>query len=199
MPKEVLERIFDPYFTTKEKGEGTGMGLAVVHGIVKNHGGSISVYSEVGKGTSFYIYLPKIEQEETKQEVMLTQQVPTGNEHILIIDDEPAINIVEKRLIEGLGYQVTSITNPLDALTLISTHPEMWDLVLTDMTMPKMNGAELAQKILEIRDDMPIILCTGFSELINEKKAKAIGVKEYVMKPLIRKEIAHAIRRSLDS
>ncbi len=199
MRKEILERIFDPYFTTKEKGEGTGMGLAVVHGIVKNHGGSISVYSEVGKGTSFYIYLPRVEQEETKPEVMLTEQVPTGNEHILIIDDEPAINILEKRLIEGLGYQVTSITNPLDALTLISAYPEMWDLVLTDMTMPKMNGAELAQKILEIRVDMPIILCTGFSELINEKKAKAIGVKEYVMKPLIRKEIALAIRRSLDS
>jgi signal transduction histidine kinase/ActR/RegA family two-component response regulator len=199
MPKEILDRIFDPYFTTKEKGEGTGMGLAVVHGIIKNHGGHITVYSEVGKGTSFYIYLPRIEQEDTKPEVMLTELVPTGDEHILIIDDEPAITLMEKRLIEGLGYRVTSMTNPVDALALISAHPDMWDLVLTDMTMPKMNGAELAQKILKIRSDMPIILCTGFSELINEKKAKAIGVREYVMKPMIRKEIAQAIRRSLDS
>jgi len=197
--RTVLERIFDPYFTTKEPGEGTGMGLAVVHGIIKNHGGHITVYSEVGKGTSFHIYLPRIMQETPEMEIVALSRIPTGNEHILIIDDEPIITIMEKRLLESLGYQVTSTTNPLEALSRLSAQPDMCDLVLTDMTMPKMNGAELAQRILKIRSNMPIILCTGFSELINEQKAKAIGVREYVMKPLIRKEIAQAIRRSLDS
>ncbi len=199
MERATLDRIFDPYFTTKESGEGTGLGLAVVHGIIKNHDGHITVYSEPGKGTSFHIYLPRIVSENSTAEVEVLKSVPTGKEHILVIDDEPNITEMEKRLLEGLGYTVTSVTNPFEALNLISDDPGMCDLVLTDMTMPKMNGAELARKILKVRDDMPVILCTGFSELINEKKARAIGVREYVMKPLIRNEIAYAIRRSLDT
>ncbi len=199
MEQMVLDRIFDPYFTTKRLGEGTGLGLAVVRGIVKNHHGSITVCSRPKEGTSFHIYLPRITQEEAKKETPLPEHPPTGTEHILIIDDEPTITLLERRLLEGLGYHVTSISDPLEALQLISAHPDGCDLVLTDMSMPGMNGAELAQKILQIRADMPIVLCSGFSELINEKKAKAIGVREYVMKPLIRNEIAQAIRRSLDS
>lgn len=199
MEKAIQDRIFDPYFTTKKSGEGTGMGLAVVQGIVKSHGGHISVYSEPGKGSSFLIYLPRIIQEDVQADEMYTIQTPTGAERILVIDDESTIADMEQRLLESLGYQVTSITSPFAALQIIAAQPHRYDLILTDMTMPKMNGAELAQKILRIRSDMPVILCTGFSEMMNEKKAKAIGICEYVMKPLIRKDIADAIRRALDT
>ncbi len=199
MQRALLNRIFDPYFTTKKLREGTGLGLAVVHGIVKNCNGHITVYSEPGNGSSFHVYWPRITQEESVYKTPVQEDVPTGSERILIIDDEPAIIRMERRLVESLGYKVTSMTSPLKALQLLSVQPDLCDLVLTDMTMPKMNGAELAQKIIKIRTDMPVILCTGFSELINEDKARAIGIREYIMKPMIRREIALAIRRSLDS
>ena len=199
MEKAIQDRIFDPYFTTKESGEGTGIGLAVVHGIVKSHNGHISVYSEPGKGSSFLIYLPRIVREDVRKDEIHTIETPAGTERILVIDDEVIIADMEQRLLESLGYQVTSITSPFDALHLISAQPHRYDLVLTDMTMPRMNGAELAQKILRIRADMPVILCTGFSEMMNEKKARAIGIRDYVMKPLIRKDIAKAIRKVFDA
>jgi CheY-like chemotaxis protein/two-component sensor histidine kinase len=199
MEKVIQDRIFDPYFTTKKSGEGTGMGLAVVQGIVKSHGGHISVYSEPGKGSSFLIYLPRIVQENVPADEMYTIETPTGAERVLVVDDELTIADMEQRLLESLGYQVTSITSPFEALQIIAAQPHRYNLILTDMTMPKMNGAELAQKILRIRSDIPVILCTGFSEMMNEKKAKAIGICEYVMKPLIRKDIADAIRRALDA
>jgi signal transduction histidine kinase/ActR/RegA family two-component response regulator len=199
MGKAIQDRIFDPYFTTKKSGEGTGMGLAVVHGIVKSHNGHISVYSEPGKGSSFLIYLPRIVQENLPADEIYVTETPTGSERILVIDDESAIADMERRLLESLGYQATSITSPFEALQLISAQPHSYDLILTDMIMPGMNGAELSQKILRIRSDMPVILCTGFSEMMNEKKAKAIGIREYVMKPLIRKDIADAIRKALDA
>jgi signal transduction histidine kinase/ActR/RegA family two-component response regulator len=199
MEKAIQDRIFDPYFTTKNPGEGTGMGLAVVLGIVKSYNGHISVYSEPGKGSSFLIYLPRIIQEDVLADEMYQIEIPAGTERILVIDDEVTIADMEQRLLESLGYQATSITSPFEALQLIEAQPHRYDLVLTDMTMPRMNGAELAQKILRIRADMPVILCTGFSEMMNKKKARAIGIRDYVMKPLIRKDIADAIRKVLDA
>jgi signal transduction histidine kinase/ActR/RegA family two-component response regulator len=199
MEPAVLDRIFDPYFTTKESGEGTGMGLAVVHGIVKSHNGHISASSEPGRGSSFLIYLPRIAQEGSQADEGYEMETPTGTEHILVIDDEPALAKVEQRLLESLGYQVTSITSPFEALQLVSAQPRRYDLVLTDMSMPGMNGAELTQRLLRIRADMPVILCTGFSEMMNEKKARALGIRDYVMKPLIRKDIAKAMRRVFDT
>ncbi len=198
MGRATIDRIFDPYFTTRGDGGGTGMGLAVVHGIVKEHEGHISVYSEPGCGTSFNIYFPQISSLVTSELEVQRQIVQRGTERILLIEDEEIVMRLEKAMLEELGYQVTTCSCPLDALTVIDKRPEDFDLVLTDMTMPKMNGAELIRKILKKQPEMPIILCTGFSELVNEEKALALGAKQYIMKPLIRREIAAVIRNVLD-
>ncbi|MCK4837920.1 MAG: response regulator, partial [Desulfobulbaceae bacterium] len=198
MPRSLQERIFEPYFTTKDKGKGTGMGLALVHGIVKSHEGHITVYSEPGKGSSFQVYLPRIETIPLHPETEINQAIPTGNEMILVIDDEDFIVNFEQLALEEFGYRVTATTSSVEALEIFSEQPENFDLIITDMTMPTMTGAELAQKILAARPEIPIILCTGFSELINEQKAKAIGIREYIMKPIIISEIALAVRRVLD-
>ena len=198
MKRALLERIFEPYFTTRKKGEGTGMGLALVHGIVKSHEGHISVYSEPGKGSSFQVYLPRIDVAPPQPGAEKKQLMPTGNERLLLVDDEKNIVQLEKLALERLGYNVTAKTSSVEALEIFSEHPENFDLIITDMTMPNMTGAELAQKILAARPELPIILCTGFSELINEQKAKAIGIREYIMKPIIIREIAQVVRRVLD-
>jgi len=197
MERSMLDKIFDPYFTTKPLGKGTGMGLAVVHGIVKNHEGLISVYSEPGKGTSFSIYLPRFQGERIKPQQEESDGIPMGTERILLIDDEALVARMQARLLESLGYTVREETDPLQALTLFASAPESYDLVFTDMTMPKMNGASLTEEILKIRPDIPVILCTGFSELVNEAKARALGVKAFAMKPLIRKSIAEIVRKAL--
>ncbi len=198
MPRSMIDRIFDPYFTTKPKESGTGMGLAVVHGIVKNHDGLIQVYSEPGKGTSFQIYLPQIiTQDENKKEIA-DEGIPHGSERILLVDDEILIVEMQKRLLESLGYTVVAETDPNQGLETFLNSPESFDLIVTDMTMPVMDGAELAKNILRYRPEIPIILCTGFSELINEKKAHAIGVKAFAMKPLVRKSVAKIVRQALD-
>ena len=199
MEPAVLDRIFDPYFTTKKSGEGTGMGLAVVHGIVKSHDGHISATSEPGLGSSFLVYLPRTVREGLQADEEYEMETPTGTERILVLDDEPALAKVEQRLLESLGYRVTSITSPFEALQLVSAQPRRYDLVLTDMTMPGMNGAELTRRLLRIRADMPVILCTGFSEMMNENKARALGIRDYVLKPLIRRDIARALRRVFDT
>ncbi len=198
MDRAVMERIFEPYFTTKDKSEGTGMGLALIHGIVKKHEGHISVYSEPGEGSTFQVYLPCIETDEIRPAGELQKEISGGNERILVVDDEKSIVLMEQRMLENLGYQVTATGNCLEALQLFVAGPDDFDLIITDMTMPRMTGAELAQKILSIRPDIPIVLCTGFSELINEKKAKAIGIREYVMKPVVTREIATVVRKLLD-
>ena len=198
MERLVMERIFDPYFTTKGPAEGIGMGLAVVHGIVRNHGGYITVYSEPGKGTAFHVYLPRIESGAILSETVSTELAPKGKEHILIVDDEEQIVHMVRLLLESIGYHVTARTSSVEALEAFHTQPERFDLVITDQTMPNMTGTELAQKLMGIRSDIPIILFTGFSEVITEEKAKSIGIREYVMKPVVKTEIARTIRRVLD-
>lgn len=198
MERAVLERIFDPYFTTKDKDSGTGMGLAMVHGIVKNHGGYVSVYSEPGQGSTFQVYLPLSVRKGPEENAEKESEVCGGTERLLLVDDEKAVLEIEQRILQGLGYQVTAMLKPQDALVLVGKDPEAFDLLITDMTMPGMNGVQLIQAIRKIRVDMPVILCTGFSELMNEAKASAIGVRQYILKPVTRFEIAMAVRRALD-
>jgi signal transduction histidine kinase len=199
MERAVVDKIFDPYFTTKPQGEGTGMGLAVVHGIIKNHEGLITVYSEPGKGTSFLIYLPQLVKESFEPAQQDNREIPLGTERILLVDDEALIAQMQAGLLESLGYKVTLETDPQRALHLFTANPEAYDLVFTDMTMPKMNGAVLTQNIMEIRPDIAVVLCTGFSELVNEAKARSLGVKAFAMKPLVRKSLAEIVRNALDS
>lgn len=196
--KEILKTIFVPYFTTKKKGEGTGLGLSVVHGIVKNFQGQISVYSEPDIGTTFCIYLPKISSKTELSNEKLPKPLPTGKEHILIVDDEVPIVEMEKEMLESLGYLVTACTSSPEALKIFQDHPESFSLVLTDMTMPDMNGVELMQKLRAIRQDTCIVLCTGFSEMINHEKAKHLGVHAYLMKPVLKRELATIVRGILD-
>jgi len=197
MSLEVMEKIFDPFFTTKEKGEGTGMGLSVVHGIVLSHGGDICVYSEQGKGSTFEVYLPVIKS-RLRTEERVDRPIPTGNERILFIDDEPAIMKMGKQTLESLGYNVTTYNSSLDALELFKEEGHRFDLVITDMTMPHMTGEKLAEELMQIRRDIPVILCTGFSSKIDEKKALAIGIRAFISKPFLKREIAKAIRKVLD-
>ena len=196
MDSETLEHIFDPYFTTKEVGEGTGLGLSVVHGIVKTHGGTITVESEPGKGTAFHVYFPVIEKDvETQEED--EEPLPTGNERILFVDDEQVILHVAEEMLKQLGYDVVTQKSSVEALELFRAEPDRFDLVITDMTMPKMTGDQLALELMKIRPDIPIILCTGFSHKISEEQAKEIGIKAFVMKPLVRRGMADIIREVL--
>ena len=197
--KDKLVRIFEPYFTTKPKDEGTGLGLSVVHGIVNSHGGHIIVYSEIGQGTTFHVYLPTISKQQTKDEPLLTEEVRGGTERILLVDDDEVIGCLAKEILERIGYQVTMLTSGVDATEKFGKAPNDIDLVITDMTMPIMTGAELSKKLLQIRPDIPIILCTGFSELIDKEKATAIGIQEYLMKPLSRIDLAKTVRKVLDN
>ncbi|MFZ2807534.1 MAG: response regulator [Desulfosalsimonadaceae bacterium] len=198
MPAELIKRLYDPFFTTKEPGKGTGLGLSVVHGIVKNYGGAITVQSKPGLGSAFNIFLPVI-REQIQPGAKINIQAPTGSERILFVDDEKSIMDLGRQVLEQLGYRVEALTSSVDALELFKAGPETFDLIITDMTMPKMTGAKLAQEILAVRPDMPMILCTGFSESINEEKALRIGFKEYIMKPISIDQIARSIRRVLDS
>jgi CheY-like chemotaxis protein len=198
MTPEVMNRIFEPYFTTKELGRGTGLGLSVVHGIVKSHGGAIICKSVPGEGTTFDIYLPELVLGTKALESTKEESLPRGTERILYIDDEPALaNLVEKML-SKLGYGITTMTSSLEALDLFKTRPETFDLVITDMTMPVMTGDKLAEKLMEIRPDIPVILCTGYSEHISSESAKTIGIREYIMKPLQKKLLAETVRKVLD-
>jgi len=198
MNNEIKEKIFDPYFSTKGPGEGTGMGLSVVHGIIKDHGGDIKVQSEAGKGTTFYLSFPLIKARPVETETLPTEAIQTGSEHILCIDDEEAIVLMIKQKLVRLGYRVTSRTSSVEALEAFKVKQGEFDLVITDMTMPNMTGVELAARIKEIRPDIPIIICTGFSELIDRDLAKKIGIMGYIMKPVLKDEMARTVRKVLD-
>jgi len=198
MSHELLERIFEPYFTTKKAGEGTGLGLSVVYGIVKKSYGTIKVESEVGKGTTFSVLLPAAEKSESKQATNKQSRLPWGKERVLFIDDEPSIANLGRKCLERFGYDVTIRQSSLEALELFRNDPKRFDLLVTDMTMPHMTGDELAKEILSIRPDIPIVLCTGYSKRISDIKAKEIGIRAFVMKPLTQHELASAVRRVLD-
>lgn len=197
MPSHVLNRIFDPFFTTKKNGEGTGMGLSVVHGIVKSHKGSITVSSEPGEGTEFNIFLPAMER-VLNPETQMDKELPTGTERILFIDDEAPIADIGKQMLESMGYDVNAMTDSIEALELFRAEPDSFDLVITDMTMPKMTGGELAAELLQIKPGLPIILCTGFSAMMDENKATSMGIQAFVYKPLLKENIAKVIRSILD-
>ena len=194
-----IDKIFEPYFTTKEVGKGTGMGLSLVHGIVKGYGGDITVESELGKGTAFHVYLPLVEDDRAILETATDPvPLPKGTERILLVDDEvDAINAVQAML-ENLGYKVTARTGSIEALGAFRHHPEAFDLVITDQTMPNMTGNDLAIGVMTIRPDIPIILCTGFSEKIDERRAEEIGIGAFVMKPIAMRGMAHTIREVLE-
>ncbi|WP_319548409.1 PAS domain S-box protein [Desulfogranum marinum] len=198
MSKELIGKIFDPYFTTKEQGKGTGLGLAVVHGIVKGHGGAIKVDSEIGKGTTFDIYLPLMEKPIACQTLVDRGAIERGNERILLVDDEEAIVTLELRMLERLGYKVTSRVSCIEALELFKEKSHSFDLVISDMAMPKMAGDILAKELKAIRPDIPIIICTGFSERIREDNMQKIGINGLLMKPVLKSDLAKVVRKVLD-
>jgi PAS domain S-box-containing protein len=195
---ETLERIFDPYFTTKTKDKGTGMGLAVVHGIVKGHNGSIKVNSKPGRRTSFEILFPRTASEMQFDRVELNA-LPTGAEQILFIDDEETLIDLGRNMLTKLGYQVVARTSSLEAIEAFKANPDKFDLIISDMTMPNMTGDMLAEKITKIRSDIPIIICTGFSEQLSDAKLTALGIKGLLMKPLTIRELSRTVRKVLDA
>lgn len=196
MAPEVMERIFDPFFTTKEKGKGTGIGLSAVHGIIKSHGGGITVTSETDKGSIFRVFLPVIEK-EVLEDNLDEEKILTGNERIFFIDDEPMIANVGKLMLQRLGYCVETCTGSLEALEQFKAQPDQFDLIICDLNMPKMTGKELAAKFREIRSEIPIILCTGYSADDHELKNRNLGINAVVLKPMTMVEIAKVIQKVL--
>ena len=194
---EVIDRIFDPYFTTKDVGKGTGLGLSIAHGIVKNHNGRISVESKIGKGSTFRILFPSVEG-KIKEKSKEFKELPGGTETILFVDDEGAMVNLNQQRLERLGYKVIPKTDPSEALAFFLADPDQIDLIITDMTMPQMTGDRLAEEILKIRSDMPIILCTGYNSRISEERAKEIGIRKYIEKPTEAANLARSVREVLD-
>ncbi|MCP4579453.1 MAG: PAS domain S-box protein [Deltaproteobacteria bacterium] len=200
MKEEIKSKIFEPYFTTKGIGEGTGLGLAVVHGVVESHGGRINVYSEPGQGTTFHIYFPVYE--GPSDEISPEEQAAPlsgGNEIIMLVDDDVKISDLVKRILVRHGYELYSFADGVQAYEEFKRHPDQYDLIITDMTMPFMTGAELSQKALKICPSLPVILCTGHSELINREKALAMGIREYCEKPLNKNQLLRIVRKVLDN
>jgi len=194
---DVVKKIFDPYFTTKEVGKGTGMGLAIIHGIMKECGGTITVDSKLGQGATFHVYFPVVKKESLPL-IQEQEDIPRGNERVLLVDDEVILADMGKDMLERLGYHVTVQYNSVQALELFQNDPKKFDLVITDQTMPGMTGIDLACKMLAIQATIPIILCTGYSNLIDEESTKGLGIKELALKPLSKNTIAKLIRKALD-
>jgi two-component system cell cycle sensor histidine kinase/response regulator CckA len=195
--KEALERIFEPFFTTKKVNEGTGLGLSVVHGIIKSHDGAIAVSSTPGKGTTFDIFLPRLESGEIQQ-LQSPQEPPRDSELILLVDDEEMIINSTKQILERLGFEVIAKTGSIDALETFQEEPEKFDLVITDEVMPNLTGTQLSEKLLAIRPEIPIILCSVFPEEVCPEELKKIGIKEFIAKPISMKKINKIIRKVLD-
>jgi len=200
MNKETLEKIFDPYFTTKQPDKGTGLGLAVVDGIVKKHNGFIKAFSELGHGSKFQVFLPRIEKGDTTAVIPEKQQADlnTGTEKIMLVDDEENILDTTKSILEKYGYKITVFKEGLSAFQTFAKDPNYFDLVITDMSMPNMAGDRLSAELIKIRPDIPILLCTGFSETISEEKALSLGIKGFLLKPIVMKDLAQKIREVLD-
>ena len=198
MDKEVMEKIFDPFFTTKENGKGTGMGLSVVHGIVTGMGGSVQVYSEPGKGTEFHVYLPVVMNSFEKHNIQPKEIIQGGTGQILLVDDEEGIITMEKQMLERLGYQVTSRISSIDALEAFRANPDKFDLVITDMAMPGLSGDKFAAELTRIRPDIPILLCTGFSETMSEETALSRGISGFLIKPIIMKDLSQKVSEMMD-
>jgi CheY-like chemotaxis protein len=197
IPAQVLERIFEPFFTTKGSGEGTGLGLAVVHGAVVGHGGHISVSSTMGQGTTFTVWLPRLD-------VILPAQSdkadewPKGSGQILFVDDEEVLANWGEQLLTHLGYSVVATTNPHEAVDLFRRQPDQFHLVVTDQTMPAMSGEVFARALLNIRNDIPIILCTGFSHVMSAERAAQLGLSAFLMKPVNAAALAKTVKNVLD-
>jgi len=198
MDKELTEKMFVPFFTTKEKSKGTGMGLSVVYGIIKSIGGAIRAVSEIGKGTVFYIYIPVIKHSLEKQEIPVPEPIQEGTEKILLVDDEEGIIKMETKMLKHLGYHVTSFTSSIEALKTFKDNPGEFDLVISDMAMPDIPGDKLAYELSKIRQDIPILLCTGFSESMSEEKAVSLGIKGLLIKPVTMNNFSQKIREVLD-
>ena len=199
MDNELIAKIFDPFFTTKEIGKGTGMGLSVVHGIVKSMDGAIKVYSEPDKGTEFHVYLPLAEVVKEQQTTTnIKTSIQGGIEHILLVDDEHAIIEMEQNMLERMGYQVISHTSSIEALEAFRANRGKFDLIITDMAMPNMSGDKFAVELTKIRPDIPILLCTGFSETMSAEEADTLGIKGFLLKPIVMKDLSLKIREVLD-
>jgi CheY-like chemotaxis protein len=194
---EILKKIFDPYFTTKEPGKGTGMGLAIIHGIVESYGGFVTCESVVGQGTIFRLFFPAMDHGSDPEE--LAMEMPrSGKETVLLVDDEEILADLGTVMLEKLGYTVIKMTNSIDAWNFFQGNSHVFDAVVTDQTMPDLTGIDLARKILQVRPELPVILCTGYSNIIDEDQALREGVKGFIMKPYSKNEISSALRNSLD-
>jgi PAS domain S-box-containing protein len=199
MDSITAKKIFDPFFTTKKPGKGTGMGLSVVHGIVTGMNGAIRVTSELGRGTTVAVYFPLAPEIPDEETLQVDDRIPGGTEKILLVDDEPEIVSMEKQMLEFLGYHVTPYTSSVEALEQFKTSPDSFDLVITDMSMPWISGDSLAARLSEVRPGIPVVICTGFSEIIDREKAASLGFKGFLFKPIVMKDLAHAIRQALDA
>lgn len=195
---DILEKIFDPYFTTKEEGKGSGLGLAMVHGLVKAHGGHVAVYSEENKGTCFHVYLPRIADDSVPSIVSLVEAIPSGSERILLVDDELPILKMERRILENLGYHVSTVSSSVEALKMFLESQDVYDLIITDMTMPEMTGDVLAREIKTVRPDIPIIICTGFNSKIDSNNISQFPINALLYKPIESRVLAATVRNVLD-